>query len=212
MTTGMLSVSSSLLCMIRMFSVMIFSVYLLLLSGDQTLLRLPPATETPLSPHCFAPAASLHAGWAQAQNLHLLAQHRQTDALQEVKQEKSQSKRRAVGRRNREKSSLLMPEQTIFNYSSFLASRNIALIDLLICCIDEDDYDEEIIFWKHFISWLTIRLESGLLETLSQTGRADSCLNYYFYTFNQALIGTNTTTVLLQVSKGLQTVLPLWRR
>lgn len=66
---------------------MIFSI-LLLLSGDQTLLRLPPETETPLSPHCFAPAAGLHAGRAQAQNLHLLAQHWQTDTIQEVNEKK----------------------------------------------------------------------------------------------------------------------------
>lgn len=44
-----------------------------------------------------------------------------------------------------------------------------------------------------------------------QTGRVDSCLIYFFYTFNQAPIGTNTTTVLLRVSVGLLTVLPLWK-
>lgn len=68
---------------------------------------------------------------------------------------------------------------------------------------------EEIIFRKHFIGWLTIRLENGLLETLSQTGRVDICLTYYYYTFNQAQVGTNPTTVLLRVSVGLLTVLPL---
>lgn len=30
----------------------------------------------------------------------------------------------------------------------------------------------------------------------------DICLTYYYYTFNQAQIGTNPTTVLLQVSVG----------
>ena len=86
-------------------------------SSDQTLLRLPAATETPLSAHCFAPAAGLHAGRAQAQSLHLLAQHRQIDTVQEVKSEERKEEEKLRREREREdpeeeeeKSSLLVPE------------------------------------------------------------------------------------------------------
>lgn len=44
-----------------------------------------------------------------------------------------------------------MPELTLFNSSSlFFPIRNVALIDILIYCKDEDDYDDEedIIFLK----------------------------------------------------------------
>lgn len=131
------------------------------------------------------------------------------------KEQKPEWKRKAVERRNRgEQGEELFSCAWIDPFEFFLSffpTRNIALTDILICCIDVDDYDEEDIFWKHFIGWLTIRLENGLLETLSQTGRVASFLTYYFYTFNQAPTGTNTTTVLLRVSIGLLTVLPLWR-
>lgn len=71
-----------------------------------------------------------------------------------------------------------------------------------------DDNNEEIIFWKHFIGWLITRLEDGLLESQTESG----LLLKYFYTFNQALTGTNASTVLLWMSVGFLTVLPLWRR
>lgn len=68
-----------------------------LLSGDQTLLRLPPAAEAPLPPHRSATAAGLHAGRAQAQSLHLLAQHWQTGSIQEVKTELEKKAKAAEG-------------------------------------------------------------------------------------------------------------------
>lgn len=90
-------------------------LYFLFLSGDQTLLRLPPAAETPLPAHRFAPAAGLHAGRAQTQSLDLLAQHWQTDTLQEIKQREQEGKLRGE---EKEKSSPLTPGQTLFNSPS----------------------------------------------------------------------------------------------
>lgn len=139
----------------------------LLLSSDQTLLWLPYATETPLSPNCFATAASLHAGWAQAQNVHVLAQYWQIDTIQEVK---TTHQRRKLWREGPEgdNSIQLVPDWPFYNSPfSFLL---IATTDIPIYCIDDDDYNEEkILLWKHFIGWLTIRLEEWF-PTLNQTG------------------------------------------
>lgn len=56
------------------------------LSGEQSVLRLCAASERAAPRRGLAAAAArLRAGRTQAQSLHLLAQHQQTDALQEVR-------------------------------------------------------------------------------------------------------------------------------